>query len=131
MHENTGEGNYNESAYYNFYDPKIRLGGFVRIGNRPNEHYAEMTCCLYLPDGRVGFMFARPKIADNAKFDAAGCDSSWTHRCGVTRSATRGASVCSRAPLDLLEPEGGVHVEPARAGAGGARLRRTLARVRR
>ena len=22
MHENTGESNYNESAYYNFYDPR-------------------------------------------------------------------------------------------------------------
>jgi hypothetical protein len=71
MHENTGESNYNESAYYNFYDPKQRLGGFARIGNRANEGYAEMTCCLYLPDGRVGFMFARPKIPDNSKFDCA------------------------------------------------------------
>src|SRR5262249_7722761 len=56
MHENTGEENYNESAYYNFYDPTQRLGGFVRIGNRANEGYAEMTLCLYLPDGTVGFM---------------------------------------------------------------------------
>src|SRR5262249_20973719 len=55
MHENTGEENYNESAYYNFYDPAQRLGGFVRIGNRPNEGYAEMTLCLYLPDGSAGF----------------------------------------------------------------------------
>lgn len=46
MHENTGEANYNESAYYNFYDPAQRLGGFVRLGNRPNESYAEMTLCL-------------------------------------------------------------------------------------
>src|SRR5262245_65945058 len=72
MHENTGETNYNESAYYNFYDPAQRLGGFVRIGNRPNEGYAEMTLCLYLPDGTVGFMFGRPKISDNARFEAGG-----------------------------------------------------------
>src|SRR5215475_4987342 len=72
MHENTGESNYNESAYYNFYDPAQRLGGFVRIGNRPNEGYAEMTLCLYLPDGTVGFMFGRPRIAGNAAFDAGG-----------------------------------------------------------
>src|SRR5439155_1215726 len=43
MHANTGEPNFNESAYYNFYDPASRLGGFVRLGNRPNEGYAEMT----------------------------------------------------------------------------------------
>src|SRR5262250_2693963 len=72
MHQNTGEENYNESAYYNFYDPGCRLGGFVRIGNRPNERYAEMTVCLYRPDGQVAFMFARPEIADNARFEAAG-----------------------------------------------------------
>ena len=72
MHQNTGESNYNESAYYNFYDPAARLGGFLRLGNRPNEGYAEMTCCLYLPDGRVGFMYGRPRIADNSKFDAGG-----------------------------------------------------------
>src|SRR5438046_10066855 len=72
MHPNTGEENYNESAYYNFYDPGRRLGGFARIGNRPNERHAEMTLCLYLPDGRVAFMFARPEPADHARFDAAG-----------------------------------------------------------
>jgi len=71
MHPNTGESNYNESAYYNFYDRNIRLGGFVRLGNRPNEGYAEMTVCLYLPDGTIGFMFQRPEIKNNDAHDAA------------------------------------------------------------
>jgi hypothetical protein len=31
-----------------------------------------MTCCIYLPDGRVGFMFKRPDVHDNDAFDAAG-----------------------------------------------------------
>src|SRR5579885_1845210 len=57
MHQNTGESNYNESAYYNFFDRGQRLGGFVRLGNRPNEGYAEMTVCVYLPDATVGFKF--------------------------------------------------------------------------
>jgi hypothetical protein len=105
MHENTGEANYNESAYYNFYDPKVRLGGFVRIGNRPNEHHAEMTCCLYLPDGRVGFMFARPKIDDNAKFDAAGMR--FVVDAPMRRHTIRyEGNVCLLArPLDLLDPK--------------------------
>ena len=72
MHENSGEENFNESAYYNFYDPERRVGGFVRLGNRPNEGYAEMTTCFYLPDGRVAFMFKRPEIASNAGHDAGG-----------------------------------------------------------
>src|SRR5438034_430158 len=89
MHPNTGEENYNESAYYNFYDPGRRLGGFARIGNRPNERHAEMTLCLYLPDGRVAFMFARPEIADNARFDAAASSST---AC-TTRSTASGFAI--------------------------------------
>ncbi|HUO04660.1 MAG TPA: hypothetical protein VMU16_05630 [Candidatus Binataceae bacterium] len=72
MHPNTGESNYNESAYYNFFDRNERIGGFLRLGNRPNEGYAEMTICLYLPDGTVGFMFQRPEIKDNHAHDSGG-----------------------------------------------------------
>jgi hypothetical protein len=105
MHPNTGEENYNESAYYNFYDPRARLGGFVRLGNRPNEHYAEMTICLYLPDGRVGFMYARPKIADNSRFDAAGMRFDVTTPMREHRIRYDG-NVCLLArPLDLLDPK--------------------------
>jgi hypothetical protein len=72
MHENTGEANFNESMYFNFFDTAERLGGFVRIGNRPNERYAETTICLYEPSGAVLFDFKRAEIADNARFDAGG-----------------------------------------------------------
>ena len=48
------------------------MGGWVRMGNRPNEGYAEMTVCLYLPDGRVGFMFKRPHIDGHDAHDAGG-----------------------------------------------------------
>ena len=72
MHELGPEPNFNESMYFNIYDPSRRLGGFFRLGNRANEGTAEMTICLYLPDGRVGFMFQRPKIADNDAFNAGG-----------------------------------------------------------
>jgi hypothetical protein len=66
------EPTFNESMYFNLYDPDARLGGFVRIGNRPNEGHAEMTVCLYLPDGRVAFMFKRAEIDGNDRFDAGG-----------------------------------------------------------
>jgi hypothetical protein len=73
MHDSEGASNFNESMYFNFYDAEPALGGFVRLGNRPNERYAEQTTCLYLPDGRVGFMFQRPEISTNERFDAGGC----------------------------------------------------------
>jgi hypothetical protein len=72
MHEPEEASNYNESRYYNWFDRGAGMGGWVRMGNRVNEGYAELTVCLYLPDGRVGFMFKRPKITSNAEHDAGG-----------------------------------------------------------
>ena len=72
FHAPDDDPNYNESRYYSFYDPAPGLGGWVRMGNRPNEGYAEMTVCLYLPDGRVGFMFKRPHIDGHHAHDAGG-----------------------------------------------------------
>ncbi|MFQ5416975.1 MAG: hypothetical protein ACE5FL_08005, partial [Myxococcota bacterium] len=71
-HENTGESNFNESMYFNFFDPAQQAGGFARIGNRPNEGRAEVTICLYRPKGRVLFNFKRASIADNDHFEAGG-----------------------------------------------------------
>jgi hypothetical protein len=64
--------NFNESRYYNWFDVGTGSGGWVRMGNRPNEGYAEITVCLYLPDGRIGFMFKRPSIDGHTAHDAGG-----------------------------------------------------------
>ena len=45
------EENFNESVYFNFFDRAQNRGGFVRIGNRANEGYAEMTVIVWNPDG--------------------------------------------------------------------------------
>jgi hypothetical protein len=72
MHEVGPEPNFNESMYFNVIDPGSGVGGFFRVGNRPNEGTGEMTVCLYLPGGRVGFMFKRPEVTSNDAFDSAG-----------------------------------------------------------
>ena len=72
MHELESAETFNESMYFNVYDPKPNLGAWFRLGNRANEGYAEMTCCIYLPDKTVAFMYARPRIESNDAFDAAG-----------------------------------------------------------
>jgi hypothetical protein len=72
LHEADDDPNFNESRYYSFSDRPTGLGGWVRLGNRPNEGYAEMTVCLYLPDGRVGFIFERPHIEGHHAHDAGG-----------------------------------------------------------
>lgn len=64
--------NYNESMYLNGFDVDRQIGGWFRLGNRVNEGYAEMTVCLYLPGGRVGFMYGRPNISDNSEMRAGG-----------------------------------------------------------
>lgn len=64
--------NFNESMYINLLDHEQRMGGWFRVGNRPNEGHAEMSCCIYLPDGRVAFMFDRPAIHNNDKISAGG-----------------------------------------------------------
>lgn len=64
--------NYNESMYFNVFDARQRAGAWFRLGNRPNQRYAEMSICVYFPDGRVGFMFARPEISGNAEMNAGG-----------------------------------------------------------
>ena len=64
--------NFNESMYFNVFDRAGRIGGWFRLANRPNEGRGEMSCCVYLPDGRIGFMFARPENRTNDGFDGAG-----------------------------------------------------------
>lgn len=71
-HEPEAAGNYNESMYFNAFDTAQGIGLWVRIGNRPHEGHAEMSCCVYLPDGRVGFMYGRPVIRGNREMAAGG-----------------------------------------------------------
>jgi len=71
-HQPDKSANFNESVYSNAFDPAQRLGGWMRLGNRVNEGYAELSVCLYLPDGRIACQFGRPKIQSNDRFDAGG-----------------------------------------------------------
>lgn len=104
MHPNTGEENFNESAYYNFYDPKVRLGGFVRLGLRPNEGKGEMTVCLYLPDGTVGFMYKRPEVTTNERFVGGGLE--FEVKAPFKEHAIRydGSVIRMARPLELSDP---------------------------
>jgi hypothetical protein len=104
MHENTGEPTFNESAYFNFYDAEARLGGFVRIGNRPNEGHAEMTVCLYPPDGGAAFTFWRAEIEGNDQFDAAGLRFEFVKPFAEHRVTYEGSCCVLADPLDLLDP---------------------------
>jgi len=64
--------NFNESVYANGFDPRSRSGAWMRLGNRVNEGYAELSVIVYLPDGRIACQFQRPAITHNRAFDAGG-----------------------------------------------------------
>ena len=104
MHANTGEPNFNESMYFNVYDRRARVGGFVRIGNRPNERYAEITVALYQADGTALFNFKRPEIADNSAFAAGGMRFEVVEPFKHLRVTYDGRAVYLANPLDLEDP---------------------------
>ncbi len=97
--------NYNESMYFNLFDHSSRLGGWFRLGNRPNEGYAEMTCCLYLPDGRVGFMFNRPTISNNDEFNAGGMSFSIIEPFKHLRLKYTGEVLLLEKPKQMINPK--------------------------
>ena len=96
--------NFNESMYFNVYDPAEKIGGFLRLGNRANEGYAEMTTCLYLPDGRIGFMFGRPEIANNDAFDAGGMKFEVVTPFASLRTTYTGKVVLPDGPPQVAHP---------------------------
>jgi hypothetical protein len=104
MHPLESAKNFNESMYFNFFSPTDRVGGWVRLGNRANEGYAEMTTCIYLPDGRVGFMFSRPEITDNDAFDAAGMRFDVIEPFEKQRVTYDGKVALLERPLEMANP---------------------------
>ncbi len=71
-HRPSAEKNFNESVYLNAFDEHGTYGGWMRLGNRVNEGRAELSVCLYLPDGKVACQFGRPAITHNDAHDAGG-----------------------------------------------------------
>jgi hypothetical protein len=103
--------NWNESRYIDFWDARARVGGWFRIGNRPNEQHAEMSACINLPDGRAAFMFSRPQITGNA-LDAEGqqwhIDSPWD----TTRVSYHGEMIVLNDPWQLVNPKRAFEASP-------------------
>ena len=118
-HPAGAERNFNESVYVNAFDTRLGMGGWMRMGNRVNEGYAELSACFYLPDGKVACQFQRPEIASNEAFDAGGLHYE-------VIEPFRRIAVRFDGELLLLD-DPGVLRDPARAFATAARA---LARIR-
>jgi hypothetical protein len=104
MHPLEAAVNFNESMYFNVFDRANGLGGWFRLANRPNEGRGEMTCCVYLPDGRIGFMFARPERRDNEALDGAGMKFTVVEPHKRLDVSYRGKLCVLADPQDMMDP---------------------------
>ena len=104
MHPLGPEPNFNESMYFNFFDRERSLGGWLRLGNRANERYAEMTATLYLPNGRVLFMYKRPEIQTNDAFDAGGLRFTVLEPTERLRTSYEGSMLDLKEPREMADP---------------------------
>jgi hypothetical protein len=105
MHPLGPEPNFNESMYFNFFDASQSIGGFVRMGNRANEHNAEMTVTLYARDGRVLFMFKRPQIENNDAFDAGGLRFEVLEPGQLLHTVYEGSLLDMKDPTQMADPK--------------------------
>jgi hypothetical protein len=63
---------YNESAYVNFLDPVTKLGGVLRVANRPRDGYREFSVNLKLPGGAIAFRAGKEDSTANEEFTCGG-----------------------------------------------------------
>ena len=112
MHPPDESAQYNESVYYNFGDRTTDVGGFLRIGNRVNEGYAEVSTCLFLPGGTVAFWYVKPEITANDGHDAGGlrCRTVDPHR--VHTVAYAGDVVVLDDPAQMEDPRTAFKANP-------------------
>lgn len=97
--------NFNESVYTNAFDTKMAFGGWMRLGNRVNEGYAELSVCLYLPDGRIACQFQRPPITTNDRFEAGGISYRVEEPLKSVTMSYEGDLIIVHRPDDLRNPQ--------------------------
>lgn len=114
-HTPEAASNYNESMYFHGFDSKRQVGTWVRLGNRVNEGHAEMSCCVYLPDGRVGFMYQRPQITDNKAMSAGGMRFDVVEPFKHLKVAYAGDVLLLDRPLEMANPSAAFKSNPKAA----------------
>ena len=105
MHPIEAASNFNESMYINLFDHQQKLGGWFRVGNRPNEGHAEMSFCFYLPDGKVAFMFQRASIDNNDALDAGGMKFEVIEPFKTLKVTYQGKACLMANPQDMENPK--------------------------
>jgi hypothetical protein len=104
-HQPDQSSNFNESVYTNAFNAASPVGGWMRLGNRVNEGYAELSVCLYLPDGRIVCQFQRPGISANDRFDAGGLRYEVNEPLKSVGMTYRGEVIITHDPDALRDPQ--------------------------
>lgn len=104
-HQPDRSSNFNESVYTNAFNSASPVGGWMRLGNRVNEGHAELSVCLYLPDGRIACQFQRPTISANDKFQAGGIDYQVNVPLKQVEMTYRGDVIITHDPDALRDPK--------------------------
>ena len=108
------ESNFNESVYFNFFDRAQNRGGFIRMGNRANEGYAEMTVIVYNPDGSAFFNYKKPEIDNNDGWNAGGARVEVLEPGIEQRTVYEGSALYMTDPRDMKEPGKAFKANPFR-----------------
>lgn len=103
-HQLGPEENFNESVYFNFFDRTSNRGGFIRMGNRANEGYAEMTVIVYNSDGSAFFNYKKPEISHNDAWDAGGASIEVVIPGEQIRTRYQGSALYMADPRDMRQP---------------------------
>jgi hypothetical protein len=117
MHVPEAASNYNESMYFNAFDSRQGIGAWLRLGNRPNEGHAELSCCVYLPSGEVGFIHSRPQIADNRSMNAGGMRFDVIEPFRRLRVRYDGELLVMKEPRDMANPSAAFKSNPKHAAS--------------
>lgn len=114
VHELGPEKNFNESVYLNFFDREQNRGGFVRIGNRANEGFAEITVIVWNPDGSALFSYKKPRISHNKTWNAGGLSVEIIKPAELVRTLYRGEALFMADPRAMHDPSRAFRENPMR-----------------
>lgn len=99
---------YNESAYFNFLDPRSKIGGILRTGNRPTQGHREFSVNIKLPGGSIAFRAGREPSAENSRFGCGGLSFECTEPTRRWKLAFRGSLTLVAQPTRLAREPGRV-----------------------
>ena len=105
-HDLGGNPGSNESVYFDFYDPSIRVGGFTKIERSGESAVGRVTTCCFLPDGRVAFTSRQSSETNQGSFDSPGVEVDVVRPLEEVALAFRGEVAIPDEPRDGASWEG-------------------------